>query len=156
MSRAEYSSLRDHCGYFIVKAWKVEEPERNVAEELLPQQKPSLEEAGNSGAEPLLDDQEIYQSDEENESVENCHFSVEDEKKEDVESGACARRESASASVIRGTGTIAGFLNEKSGVIWWHLKPNHFQSVLFTTKDIENADVSDQNVSEILNKGTTQ
>ena len=116
----------------------------------------SLEEAGNSGAEPLLDDQEIYQSDEENESVENCHFSVEDEKKEDVESGACARRESASASVIRGTGTIAGFLNEKSGVIWWHLKPNHFQSVLFTTKDIENSDVSDQNVSEILNKGTTQ
>ena len=118
-----------------------------MAEELLPQ-KPSLEEAGRSGAEPL-DDQEIYQSDEENESVE-------DEKKEDVESGACARRESTSASVIRGTGTIAGFLNEKSGVIWWHLKPNHFQSVLFTTKDIEDSDVSDQNVSEILNKGTTQ
>ena len=148
MSRAEYSSLRDHCGYFIVKAWKVEEPERNVAEELLPQQNPSLQEASMSGTESL-DDQEIYQSDEENESVE-------DEKKEDVESGACARRESTSASVIRGTGTIAGFLNEKSGVIWWHLKPNHFQSVLFTTKDIEDSDVSDQNVSEILNKGTTQ
>ena len=148
MSRAEYSSLRDHCGYFIVKAWKVEEPERNVAEELLPQQNPSLQEASMSGTESL-DDQEIYQSDEENESVE-------DEKKEDVESGACARRESTSASVIRGTGTIAGFLNEKSGVIWWHLKPNHFQSVLFTTKDIEDSDVSDLNVSEILNKGTTQ
>ena len=148
MSRAEYSSLRDHCGYFIVKAWKVEEPERNVAEELLPQQNPSLQEASMSGTESL-DDQEIYQSDEENESVE-------DEKKEDVESGACARRESTSASVIRGTGTIAGFLNEKSGVIWWHLRPNHFQSVLFTTKDIEDSDVSDQNVSEILNKGTTQ
>ena len=146
MSRAEYSSLRDHCGYFIVKAWKVEEPGGNVAEELLPQ-KPSLEESGRSGTESL-DDQEIYQSDEENESVED--------EKEDVESGACARRESTSASVIRGTGTIAGFLNEKSGVIWWHLKPNHFQSVLFTTKDIEDSDVSDQNVSEILNKGTTQ
>ena len=125
-----------------------------MAEELLPQ-KPSLEEAGKSGEEPW-DDQEIYQSDEEDESDENCPFSVEDEKKEDVESGgACARRESTSASVIRGTGTIAGFLNEKSGVIWWHLKPNHFQSVLFTTKDIEDSDVSDQNVSEILNKGKT-
>ena len=115
----------------------------------------SLEEAGKSGEEPW-DDQEIYQSDEESESDGNFPFSVEDEKKEDVESGACARRESTSASVIRGTGTIAGFLNEKSGVIWWHLKPNHFQSVLFTTKDIEDSDVSDQNVSEILNKGTTQ
>ena len=103
MSRADYSSLRDHCGYFIVKAWKVEESGRNVEEsgrnvaEDLHLQQLSLEEAGDP---ETADIQEIYQSDEEKESVESGSFSVEDEKA-DVESGVRRESVTTSASVIK-------------------------------------------------------
>lgn len=96
MNRAEYSSLRDHCGYFIVKAWKVEESGRNVTEDLDLQQL-SLEEVGDPEA---ADIQEIYHSDEEKESVESGSFSVEDEK-EALESGIRRESVTTSASVIK-------------------------------------------------------
>ena len=83
--------MRDHCGYFIVKAWKVEESGRSVAEELHLEQL-SLEEVGDPEA---ADVQEIYQSDEEKESMESGSYSIEDEKA-DVESGV--RRESVTTS----------------------------------------------------------
>ena len=33
---------------------------------------------------------------------------------------------------IKGSGKVAGLLDEKKLVIWWKIRPNHYQSVLFT------------------------
>ena len=34
---------------------------------------------------------------------------------------------------IKGSGKVAGLLDEKKLVIWWKIRPNHYQSVLFTS-----------------------
>ena len=113
MSRAAYSAFRDHCGYFIVKAQKVEEPqdhEGNVDEDRHLEQL-SMEE----GCIPETKDieKELDES-----------FSVEEEK-DDVEFGECIRRQSSASVKILNitrlelikTSTVRKMINEPCSII---------------------------------------
>ena len=58
--------------------------------------------------------------------------------------------------MIEGSGYIGGFLDENSGIIWWTLRPNHYQSVLFSKADLTSCSqesLMQKTISEIVKKG---
>ena len=58
--------------------------------------------------------------------------------------------------MIEGSGCIGGILDDNSGIIWWTLRPNHYQSVLFSKADLtccSQESRMEKTISEIVKKG---